>query len=161
MALNGRMHGSLSPPERELHNFRAITTVGDRSFLTELLVLVLAVTFAFPSSACGSTAKESTAVSARGQTRPVSGHATNVLPQVKQPPVLDRHLSKLRGVLDDDPAILDDSEDWVEGPTGFAPQYPDFPAPVLLRASDQRVGTMACPPHTHARLIQLLCTYQC
>ena len=153
-------NGSLSLPERELHNFRAITTVGDRSLLTELLVLVLAATFAFPCSACGSTSKDSSAVRVRSQTRPVNGQAADGRDQVKQP-LLDRHHSKLRTVLDDDPAILGDSEDWVEGPTGFAPQNPDFPAPDPLRVTNQRVGTMACPPHTHARLIQLLCIYQC
>ena len=160
MALNGRMHGSLSPPERELHNFRAITTVGDRSFLTELLVLVLAVTFAFPSSACGSTAKESTAVSARpdssGQWARHECAASSQAAAGTGSPSFE-----VRGVFSmTTPRFSTTPKIGSKDRPALLLNTPIFPLPSCsVRATT--VGTMACPPTPTPGSIQLLCTYQC
>jgi hypothetical protein len=135
--------------------------VGDRSFLTELLALVLAATFVCPCSAYGSVGKPSPSVSGCSQNRWVVEGSVNVLPHATQS-APDRHASKLRGVLDDDGAILgDDSEDWLEWPAGLSPQYPASSAPGLLPVTGQIVGMLAGPSHTYAWPIHFLCSYQC
>ncbi len=154
------MHGSFSPTEPE-HSHRASTTVADRSFLTDLLVLVLAATFVCPCSLYGSAGKPSDSTIAGREGRPDNARGMRASNHACQP-APDRHASKLRGVLDDDPAIVrDDSEDWLEGPTGFAPQYMAPPCAGFLPVIDQIVMTLAGPSRNPTWPIHFLCSYQC
>jgi hypothetical protein len=133
--------------------------VGDRSFLTEIVALFLAISLAWPSS---------------GYTRVGQAPSTSVVPVVTSSEghslirarsqgletVPERHASKLRGVLDDDPAMLsDDSEDWIEDSTGLTAAYPAAPAHGSFFMVASLLGVNAGPPQTPP--IHLLCRYQC
>jgi hypothetical protein len=77
-------------------------------------------------------------------------------------PVSERHLSKLRGILDDDPAMLpDESEDWVEDFSGLVAAYPAAAAHGSFFMAAPVVVMNAGLAPTPTSPIDVLCRYQC
>src|ERR1017187_1202026 len=93
---------------------RAATIVGKCSFFSRALAVFLSAALGWPGSWYFVSTKEldSNTTQAFNRISPV-GCST---PFFKLGPNPQRHHSPVGGVLDDDPAILDnDSEDWMEG----------------------------------------------
>ena len=136
------------------------TNVADRSFLSELLALLLAATLGWPCAGYGSPDKQSETTSGRSETAVAGARVRARCCEYKAVPV--RQLTTPRGVLDDDPAILDDdSEDGIEGSSAFVPPSTAELAhgcyPVAV-PSARVIGGLAA---THAASIDFLCRYQC
>jgi hypothetical protein len=134
--------------------------VGDRSLLTELLILLLAATFTWPCSGYGSPGKPSELASVQSKSQVAHAGVGTQAGEFKPAP--ERHHSVRRGVLDDDPAILDDnSEDWIEGPAGFALAFTAELAhgsfPMTIPCARLIAGLAA----THAAPIDFSCCYRC
>ena len=140
---------------------RAITTVGDRSFLTEILALFLAAGLAWPSSGC--TRSGQAAISTLVPVVASSvGHPLLRARSEGLKPAPERHLSKLGGVLDDDPAMLsDESEDWVEDLSGLVTDYPAAHARASFFMTAPVVGMNAGFLRTPTSPIHVLCRYKC
>jgi hypothetical protein len=140
---------------------RAITTVGDRSFLTEILALFLAAGLAWPGTGC--TRSGQAAISSLVPVVASSvGHPLLRARSQGFKPAPERHMSKLRGVLDDDPAMLsDESEDWVEDFSGLVADYPADHAHGSFYLAVPVVGMNAGFPPTPTSQIHVLCRYQC
>jgi hypothetical protein len=140
---------------------RAITAVGDRSFLTEILALMLAVSLVWPNA--GSTRSDQP-TSSKCQ---LIGERSLGNPLIRSQaqafkPAPERQLFKHRGVLDDDPAVLaDESEDWIEDFSSFAAAYSSAPAPGLVFMVTPVVGINAGSPPNAMSLIHALCRYRC
>jgi hypothetical protein len=140
---------------------RAITAVGVRSFLTEILALLLAASMAWPNSdytrtcqTAGSTALPAVASSA-GQ--PLIRARSQGLK-----PVPERQPSKLRGALDDEPAMLpDESDDWNEDFSALVATYPAAAAHGSFFMATPVAGMNAGLAPTPTSPIDALCRYQC
>jgi len=77
-------------------------------------------------------------------------------------PVPDRHISKLRGVLDDDPAMLaDEWEDWIEDSIGLVSAYLAAPAHASFFMATTVDGMCASLPSAPTSPLHVLCRYQC
>lgn len=93
--------------------------MGHRSFLTELLVLLLAAALGWPGWTCGAPSSSSKATSVRSRAVDRQACILGRSRQVKPVPEHDP-LTRPAG-LDDDPAIpADSSEEWIEGSTGLS-----------------------------------------
>jgi hypothetical protein len=134
--------------------------VADRSFLTEILSLLLVAALVWPCSGVTARGKASDSASARFESS-VAHAAVKARPHGDKS-VPERRFSKFRGILDNDPAILcDDSADWVEGSTGFVAAYPAAPAHGSFSVPAPVAGMIAGPSPVQAAPIQFLCRYQC
>jgi hypothetical protein len=136
--------------------------VSDRSLSTELLVLVLAASFVWPCSGYCPTYRPSDSVRGRAEGRPGEQAGARATALVFQP-LAGRHGSKLRGVIDQVPVFDDDvdAEDWLEGPTAFAPHYAVLLFPAWFGVAPRSVGMPASSGRGLARTIHFLCSYQC
>jgi hypothetical protein len=139
----------------------AVTTVGDRSLLTEIVALLLAASIAWPGSGytCARQAASATIVPVVAST---VGHPLMRARNQGFKAVPERHLSKLGGVLDDDPAMLsDDSDDWIEDLPGLLAACPAAHAQGTFSMAAAVVGMNAGLPPTPRSPIHVLCRYQC
>jgi hypothetical protein len=138
----------------------ATTAVGDRPFLTELLVLSLAAALAWPGLASGAPPSPAYTANVLSQAALNKAGILGKSRQIK--PLAERDASTPRGVLDDDPVILaDSSEEWIEGSTSFTlPAGGEFISGALP-VTTLDVNLIKAPAPPHAALIDLLCTYQC
>jgi hypothetical protein len=140
---------------------RAFTAVGDRSFLTEILALLLAASLAWPNSGYARAGQ----VASSTPFPVIASSAGDPLFRARSQgfkPVPERHLLKFRGVLDDDPAMLsDDLEDWIEDFSGLVAAYPATPAHGSFFMANPVVGMNAGLPPTPTSPIHVLCRYQC
>jgi hypothetical protein len=140
---------------------RAIMAVGDRSFLTEILAVLLAASVAWPSlgytRTCQSTSSVVVPVVASSAGHPLFRARSQGFKAVPE-----RHPLKLRGVLDDDPAMVcDESEDWMEVFSCLVAAYPAAPAHASFFMPTPVVGMNAGFPPTPTSPIHVLCRYQC
>jgi hypothetical protein len=136
----------------------AVTTVGDRSLLTEIVALLVAASIAWPGSGytCARQAASATIVPVVAST---VGHPLMRARNQGFKAVPERHLSKLGGVLDDDPAML--SDDWIEDLTGLLAACPAAHAQGTFSMAAAVVAMNAGLPPTPRSPIHVLCRYQC
>jgi hypothetical protein len=134
--------------------------VRDRSFLTELLALMLAAALGWPGSGNGFPPKPPVTTGVRCHSTTIRAGTRAVSGQIK--PIAEHDASTPRGVLDDDPAILaDNSEEWIQGSTGCGlPAVGEF-ASRLICAKRRMAGAIADPALSQPALIDRLCRYQC
>jgi hypothetical protein len=134
--------------------------VGDRSFLSNLLALMLVATLAWPCGGSVAPCKPSDAASVGrevpGVHVPLGGQSCELSA------IPGRHVSTPRAILDDDPAILcDDSEDGIEGSAAFVPQCTAELARGCIPVTAPLARSIAGVATIHAAPIDFLCSYQC
>jgi hypothetical protein len=134
--------------------------VGDRSFVSSFLSLLLAATLVWPCGGYGSPGKPSESTNDRSEAPGVHVRVQGRSCEFKA--VAGRHISTPRAVLDDDPAILgDDSEDGIKGSSTLVPPLKAEFAYGYFAVTAPLARLMAGLAATHAAPIDFLCSYQC
>jgi hypothetical protein len=134
--------------------------VGDRSFLSNSLALLLVATLIWPCAGYGSLGKPSESTSVRSEA--ALAHAPVGARSCEFTAIPGRHFSTPRAVLDDDPAILcDDSEDGIEGSAAVVPLSTAELAYGCIAVTAPLARLIARLAAIHARTIDFLCSYQC
>ena len=134
--------------------------MGDRSFLSDLLALLLVATLVWPCSGYSSPGKPSDLASARADVPLAHARIKAQSCEFKVSP--GRHFSTPRAILDDDPAILcDDSEDGIEGSAAVVPPSTAELAYGCIAVTAPLACLIARLAAIHARPIDFLCSYQC
>jgi hypothetical protein len=135
--------------------------VGDRSFLTEILALLLAASLVWPNS--GAVRPEQAASCIIVPTfASFSGHSLIRARSQGFNPVSERQALKLRGILDDDPAVpSDESENWIEDFSGLIADCPVASAHGLFFIDTSAAGMNSGLPPIPTSPIHALCRYQC
>jgi hypothetical protein len=134
--------------------------VGDRSFLSDLLSLLLVATLVWPCSGYGFPGKPSDVTSARAGIPLAHARVKAQSCEFKASP--GRHFSTTRAILDDDPAILcDDTEDAIKGSAALMPSTTTELAYGCFAVTAPLARLIACVASSRAAPIDFLCSYQC